>query len=141
MQNSMHPFSFESCKNNKIILAQNPKRERLNLRIKTIASMTDRLTQLLKLITEMPHDAFLKYGIALEYVSRNDDIEALRHFTELKADKPDYLALYYQLGKLYERLDRTDTAIECYQEGISIARSQKDRHTLSELQSALDELL
>lgn len=103
--------------------------------------MTDRLTQLLKLITEMPHDAFLKYGIALEYVSRNDDIEALRHFTELKADKPDYLALYYQLGKLYERLDRTDTAIECYQEGISIARSQKDRHTLSELQSALDELL
>ncbi len=103
--------------------------------------MADRLTQLLNLIAEMPDDAFLKYGIALEYVSRGNDNLALQHFLELKKAQPQYLALYYQLGKLYERLQQNDHAIRSYNEGIEVARLKKDSHTLSELQSALDELL
>ena len=103
--------------------------------------MTDRLTKLLELLNEMPQDVFLKYGVALEYVSRNDDETALQHFTEIKSFQPEYLATYYQLGKLYERNNQTENAIQTYNEGIVIAKNQKDMHTMSELQSALDELL
>ena len=102
--------------------------------------MADRLTQLLELLYEMPGDAFLKYGVALEYMSRNDDDTALQHFTELKISQPDYLPLYYQLGKVYERNNQIENAIKTYNDGIIIARKHKDMHTLNELQSALDEL-
>jgi tetratricopeptide (TPR) repeat protein len=102
--------------------------------------MTDRLTYLLKLSREMPSDAFIKYGLALEYVSMNDDDTALGYFRELYAMHRDYLPLYYQLGKLYERNGKEKEAIGIYDEGIIVARNQKDMHTLNELQSALDEL-
>ena len=102
--------------------------------------MTHRLTQLLELLQEMPDDAFLKYGVALEYQSIKEDDTALQHFLELKLKHSDYLPLYYQLGKLYERIDQNENAIKAYNDGIMIARIAKDQHTLNELQNALDEL-
>jgi tetratricopeptide (TPR) repeat protein len=102
--------------------------------------MSERLTKLLELLHELPHDTFLKYGVALEYVSRNDDATALQHFNELRRLEPDYLPMYYQMGKLYERINQTENAIKAYNDGIVLAREQKDTHTMSELQSALDEL-
>ena len=102
--------------------------------------MTDRLSQLLDLLRDSPGDAFLKYGVALEYQSRHDDDTALQHFKELKLQHPDYLPMYYQLGKLYERKNQNELAIKTFNDGIVIARSQKDNHTLNELQNALDEL-
>jgi tetratricopeptide (TPR) repeat protein len=43
---------------------------------------------------------------------------------------------YYHLGKLYERLGRTDDAIDTYEQGIEVARAQKAQKDLSELQDA-----
>jgi len=103
--------------------------------------MNDRLTQLKQLLLEMPQDPFLMYGIGLEYVSRGDDNQALVHFHQLKQLHPDYLALYYQLGKLFERINQQQKAIEAYENGIQIAKKQMDKHTLNELQMALDELV
>src|SRR5689334_20646702 len=102
--------------------------------------MTQRLIQLLELLKEMPNDVFLKYGIALEYVSRNEDEKALGIFSQIKTENPDYLAMYYQLGKLFERKNQIEDAINTYNLGISVARNQKDLHTLNELQNAIDEL-
>jgi tetratricopeptide (TPR) repeat protein len=102
--------------------------------------MTDRLTNLLELYKEMPDDAFLIYGIALEYASRGDDKTALQYFILLKSKNPDYLPLYYQLGKLYERDGQDKEAIETYGQGMLLAKAQKDMHTYSELQNAQDEL-
>jgi tetratricopeptide (TPR) repeat protein len=100
----------------------------------------DRLPVLLEMLKETPEDAFLNYGIALEYQSRNDDENALVYFLRLKTKNTKYLPLYYQLGKLYERQNLMAAAIGTYAEGVGIAREQKDMHTLSELQNALDEL-
>lgn len=102
--------------------------------------MIDRLINLMELLNESPDDAFLRYAVALEYVSRNDDDTALQYFTELKEQHADYLPMYYQLGKLYERKQKTDLAIQTYEEGMVVAMHQKDMHTRSELQSALDDL-
>lgn len=103
--------------------------------------MSDRLTQLKKLLEEIPGDSFLKYGIGLEYVSKEDDTSGLEYFLDLKNENPDYLALYYQLGKLYERNHQLAKAISTFEEGITIARKQNDTHTQKELQQALDELM
>ncbi len=102
--------------------------------------MSDRLSQLIALSKEMPDDTFLKYGIALEYVSRNEDTKALLYFQEIHQNQSKYLANYYQLGKLYERISDFEAATTIYNEGIEVAKNQKDRHTQNELQSALDEL-
>ncbi len=103
--------------------------------------MSDRLTQLLEMQKESPGDAFIKYGIALEYMSRKDHDSAQKHFAELKTTHPDYLPMYYQLGKVYESLNKNEDAIHTYNEGIILARNQKDMHTLNELQNAMEELL
>jgi tetratricopeptide (TPR) repeat protein len=58
----------------------------------------------------------------------------------LKEKNPDYLALYYQLGKLYELTENKDIAIEIYREGVKIAIQQKDNHTKSELLFAIEDL-
>ena len=102
--------------------------------------MIDRLINLMELLNESPEDAFLRYAVALEYVSRNDDDTALQFFITLKEQHPEYLPMYYQLGKLYERMQKTDLAIKTYDEGMVVAANQKDMHTRSELQSALDDL-
>ncbi|PSQ64561.1 MAG: tetratricopeptide repeat-containing protein, partial [Bacteroidetes bacterium QH_2_64_74] len=43
---------------------------------------------------------------------------------------------YYHLGKLYERLDRTDDALDTYERGIEVAREQGAQKDLSELKDA-----
>ncbi len=92
------------------------------------------------MLHESPADPFLKYGIALEYMSRNEDDTALQFFDEIKTSNPAYLPLYYQMAKIYERMNQVEKAIKTYNDGILVARDQKDMHTLNELQNALDEL-
>lgn len=101
---------------------------------------SDRLTKILAMIEQMPNDPFLRYGAALEYVSSGDDIQAEQYFQWILANHPDYLPMYYQLGKLLERKPDPEKAIEIYNLGIELAARQKDQHTRNELQNALDEL-
>ena len=97
----------------------------------------DRLDQLLQFYEEDPDDPFTRFAIAQEYRSRGEIDEALEFFEGLVDTDPDYVGTYYHLGKLYEELDRTEAAIETYEDGIEVAREQRDRKSLSELQDAL----
>ena len=100
-----------------------------------------RLEQLQEFLEQNPSDPFLKYCLALEYQGNNDDGNARSIFEELLSVNPQYLATYYQLGKLYERVGNNELAIKTFEAGKIVARDQKDNHTLSELQSALDDLI
>lgn len=101
---------------------------------------TDRLTQILAMIEQMPNDPFLRYGAALEYVSKGEDHEAEEYFQWILNNHADYLPMYYQLGKLLERKPDNASAIKIYDQGIELASRLKDQHTRNELQNALDEL-
>ena len=96
----------------------------------------NRLDILLNLYKEDPKDAFTIYGIGLEY-QVFDKNEAKHYFDLLLKNNPEYLATYYQAGKLYEKLNDSEKAIEIYKEGIKYAVSKNDKHTQSELQGAL----
>lgn len=103
--------------------------------------MTSRIEQLQEFLKEDINDSFLKYALALEYVRVEKNDTARDCFLKLIKDDENYVASYYQLGKLYESLNEVEKAIEIYKNGIEIAKKIKDAKTLLELQEAYNILI
>jgi tetratricopeptide (TPR) repeat protein len=97
----------------------------------------ERLKKLMEWEAQKPDDAFLKFAIAQEYVSDENDAEAIKYYQLLLANFPDYLASYYQLGKLYERAGEIHQAVGTYEKGKEVAQAAKDIKTFNELNEAL----
>jgi tetratricopeptide (TPR) repeat protein len=97
-----------------------------------------RLIKLLEFLESEPNDPFILYAIATEYNSLNDVDKAFAYYLKLVAEHPEYVGTYYHLGKLYEKNDNTQAAIEVYQKGMIAARSKRDMHAFSELQGAFN---
>lgn len=96
----------------------------------------DRLSQLQSFYEEDPDDPFTRFALAQEHLKQGNTDRALAFFEELVDTDPDYVGTYYHLGKLYERLDRPDDALDIYEQGIEMARDQGETKALSELQDA-----
>jgi tetratricopeptide (TPR) repeat protein len=96
----------------------------------------DRLQQLLGLLKESPQDSFLLFALAKEYEKRNELKKALDHYREIVEKDPDYVGVYYHLGKLYERQQQRAEALAAYEEGMNKSRQQGDQHSLAELSAA-----
>jgi tetratricopeptide (TPR) repeat protein len=95
-----------------------------------------RLEQLQKYLAEQPNDAFLLFAIAKEYEGLGDKKWALHYYLTLHETTPQYVGLYYHLGKLYEKLEQPDKALETYKTGMVVAKKEKDMHAFSELAAA-----
>ena len=100
----------------------------------------DRIEQIKVFLNKTPNDAFLNYALAIEYVGKNRDDDALDLFKKLIENNPDYYATYYHLAKLYERQNNEDLAIETYQKGLKITKRLGEKHAYGELRSAYEEL-
>lgn len=98
--------------------------------------MSTRLAQLSQLLAQSPQDPFLLFAIAKEHEKLGDAAEALRQYALLRAAHPDYVGLYYHLGKLQATTDPV-AAAETYRAGIAVAQKLGDFHALSELRGAL----
>jgi len=98
--------------------------------------MTSRMQKLKALLEENPRDAFLLFAIAKEYESSGDEANALDKYRQLELLDPAYVGLYYHLGKLLEKMDRPEEAMEAYDKGLEVAKAAGDRHAWSELSSA-----
>ncbi|MEL6673706.1 MAG: tetratricopeptide repeat protein [Bacteroidota bacterium] len=101
----------------------------------------DRLPQLLAFLEKAPKDSFTIYSIAYEYLSRGDVQKAENFFLRLREQDPDYLGLYYHLGKTYQQLENQKEAENVYREGMKRSQAKRDYHTFGELQRALNRLL
>ncbi len=97
-----------------------------------------RIQQLTEFLQDDPADTFVLYSLAQEYVKSGELEKGLEYFGRLQQTDPDYIGMYYHLGKLQERLKQQSTAIETYEEGIKRARAAGDMHAASELIGALD---
>lgn len=95
-----------------------------------------RLEQIKEMLNDDPSDSFLKYALAKEYEGVGDEQQAIVVFEQLKKEDPDYVGLYYHLGKLYEKNENYEKALSSYDEGIVVCKNQKDFHALSELNTA-----
>jgi Tfp pilus assembly protein PilF len=92
-------------------------------------------------LEENSSDSFSRYALALEYAKLGQNDDALREFETVKKSDPDYVATYFQLGQLYQKLGRTHDAEKTLRTGITVAAKLGDEHTRSELESALDALI
>lgn len=92
-------------------------------------------------LKETPNDSFSRYALALEYAKLGESDGAIREFETVKTTDPDYVATYFQLGQLYQKLGRLHDAEKTFRTGITVAAKAGDEHTKSELEGALDALL
>lgn len=99
--------------------------------------MADRLEMISEMLKQHPADPFLNYALALEYKKNGQNSRAIELLKKLIASQPDYLASYYQLGKLLEEENKIDEAIKTYRSGKIIATKAQDPKTLGELNEAL----
>ena len=97
----------------------------------------DRLKMIENMLETNPKDSFLHYAAALEHHKNGDLNTAIKTIKGIIKNDPDYLASYYQLGKLLEEKGKAEEAIDIYKQGRSVARKQNDMKTLGELSEAL----
>ena len=102
--------------------------------------MTSKLQELLVLMEEDPSDPFLKYVYALELEKAGQLEEAVAAMNNLILLHPDYLAAFYQAGRLLQIRGDSASAVKVLKEGIDLARKQNNRHTLAELNFLLTEI-
>lgn len=102
--------------------------------------MNSRIQQLLEFIAEDPNDVFTHYALALEYWNLNQLEEALTSMLKAKELDNEYLAIYYQLGKIFEAIKDYAKAREIFEEGMRIAKYQQNSKTYSELEFALEDI-
>jgi predicted Zn-dependent protease len=99
-----------------------------------------RLEKLQALLEMDPADSFTRYAIGLELAKAGKYEEAIRALEELREQDPGYVPTYYMLAGYYRKTGDTGSAKLIYLEGIVQARTANDRHAMSELQAALDEV-
>jgi Tfp pilus assembly protein PilF len=100
-----------------------------------------RIENLKQMLAADPQDTFSRYALGLEYMGMQEYENAREMFEEIQVLDPNYQAVYYQLGKVYELLGEETEARKVYEKGIYVAASKGDTHTKSELEQALNELL
>lgn len=87
-----------------------------------------------------PNDAFGRYGLAMECVNEKDLAAAEEHFAHLIGAHPEYVATYYQFGRMLVSQNRIPEARKILTEGVARASQVNDSHARDEMQAALDEL-
>src|SRR5215469_2244367 len=103
--------------------------------------MINRIEILKGFLEENPNDSFSRYALALEYAKLGQNDDALREFETVRQNDPQYVATYYQLGQLYQKLGKAHDAEKTFRTGITVAAKAGDEHTRSELEGALEALL
>ncbi len=102
--------------------------------------MNDRIQKLQAFLKDSPKDCFLNHALALEYIKLGDDTEAKKLFETNMINDAGYVATYYHLGKLFERIGETQNAINVYEVGMQKAKAAGDMHSYNELQAANEDL-
>lgn len=98
---------------------------------------TERIALINQMLDKNPDDSFLRYAAALEFKKNGETEKAIEYLDQLIKKDPNYLASYYQLGKIYEEQGMAHKAIAYYRQGKLIAAKVNDRKTLGELDEAL----
>ncbi len=96
-----------------------------------------RLAFLEKLTRDGSKDPLAWYGLAMEYRKLERWDEALQTFAALRAENPDYVAMYLMCGQMLDGVGRKEEARSWMEAGLERARAKGDGHAASELESAL----
>src|SRR5438034_5379617 len=93
-----------------------------------------RKEQLQEMLATDPNDPFLRYALAMEFVSAGEDERAVQQLRDLLAVTSDYIPAYQQAGQALVRLARTEEAREVLRRGSAMAMQQGNSHAAEEMQ-------
>jgi cytochrome c-type biogenesis protein CcmH/NrfG len=100
----------------------------------------DRVAMLNEILSQNPHDAFARYGLAMEFSKAGNVDRAMEEFGKLLSSNPDYTPAYFMAAQTLARADRSDEAKKMLLDGIASAKRTGNAHAQSEMQAMLDEL-
>lgn len=99
-----------------------------------------RLDQLLAFYADDPHDPFILYALATEYLP-TDPEKAKTYYETLLRDHANYVGTYYHAAKLYDQLGLKDEAEQVYKKGLKVSRQEGNMHAFAELQQAYNKFM
>lgn len=91
-------------------------------------------------VASKPHDAFSRYGLAMECMNSGDSAAADLHFSALLKNNADYVPGYLMYAQFLARESRSDQARQVLASGISAATQKGDSHARSEMEALLNTL-
>ena len=100
----------------------------------------ERVKALTELLAKNPDDSFSRYALALEYISLGETESAIAALRDLIRRDPKYIPAYYQLGRLYCKVNKTDEAKKILRKGIEFAAETNDLHAKMEMEEELEEI-
>jgi len=103
-------------------------------------SSNNRIKQLATAVQQNPDDTFSKFALALELLKLNRVEKAQLLFEAVLKQDPEYLGVYYHLGKLYQSREMYEDAMQLYRDGAELADKQNNLRTKSELHEAIMQL-
>ena len=91
-------------------------------------------------VAQKPHDAFSRYGLAMEYLNTGDAAAAESNFRELLQRNPEYVPAYLMFAQMLAKQSRNDDAREVLNKGLAAASKAGNGHALSEMETLLNDL-
>ena len=95
-----------------------------------------RIDQLQSFLKDSPNDSFIIFAIAKEFEKTGDLHQAEKQYRLIHKNEPEYVGMYYHLGKLLFNNNDLQGAWKIYSEGMQVAKQQGDQHALNELAGA-----
>ena len=89
------------------------------------------------MLNDNQNDLFLNYALGVEYFSKNEFTQAEFQFKKTLNIQKDYVAAYYQLGKLFEAQNKISEALAFFKEGLEFAKAQKNNKAVNEFGEAI----
>ncbi|MSO18964.1 MAG: tetratricopeptide repeat protein [Acidobacteria bacterium] len=102
--------------------------------------MASRLEQLAGIVAQSPGNVLARYGLAMEYATQGAHAEAIENFRTLMAASPNYVAAYYQAGRVLQKMNETAQARTVLEQGIEASIRAGDSHARGEIEALLAEL-
>ncbi|MEI6021842.1 MAG: hypothetical protein WCR21_12000 [Bacteroidota bacterium] len=96
-----------------------------------------RIDALLGMLAQEPEDEFLNYALGLEYANNNSFDLAEVQFQKVLKNNAAYIAAYYQLGQLYVAKNNRESALKIFQQGLQVAKNQKNNKAMNEISEAI----
>lgn len=91
------------------------------------------IEQLEALLVTEPTDAFLNFGLAMALTKEGRIEDALTRFDQTIEFDPEYIAAYFQKGRVLAQEDRIEESRAVLETGIEIARRLGDEHASGEM--------
>lgn len=105
-----------------------------------MANNKSKISRLAKNVKRDPADTFSKFALALELLKIDGVERAQLLFEAILKQDPEYLGVYYHLGKLYQSRGMYEKAEEMFTDGLKLAEKKNEIRTKSELSEAIIQL-